>query len=211
MNKTIIGDFRLGGAEWKLVMDNEYCETNSCRWNEILPKQQLIVTDSYYSSKLNYDVMERFIWDGICTIIAYDVMYLNKDRTTEVVIPFSGLFYQAISTLTSKPGEWDGSFQLGGVSYMVIVDNKRGAEDDFHGRCNPNSKIIYLTTANGAYEYTDDFIYQTLFHEVIHAINAELGRDEHEMNAEPFVNTYSIFLYEVYKKLKIKFPDETDK
>ena len=204
-----IGTFKLGGVSWKIIIDNNTCETNESSWVRWLNKQTIGIRDTY-SILLNYDVLERNIWDAIFFIIVNDHMEY-RGFTPKQTFGITGLLYQALTTNTCRPGEWDGTFQLGGINYIVKVDNKSGADNQFFGRCNPNSKLIEITTQNYAgVESTDDFIYQTLIHEILHAINYELGFDEAKTNSEKFVNTTATFIYEVYKTLKINFPDESD-
>lgn len=206
-----MGNFNIGGSEWTVNINNRLCEVNGVRWCKWLSKNELIITDSFGVGKVNYDVLEHTIWDGIITIVISNVMEFRELENKGIITAFSNFFHQAISTMTCKPGEWDGSFQLGAFSYIVKVDNEVGNNENFYGRCNPNLKVIQLVTDSNTVTYSDDFIYQTLFHEIVHAVNHEIGKGgDSKMDSEKFVNTLSIFLYEVYKTLKIKFPDEAN-
>lgn len=210
-DNNLIAKFKLGGMEWDVVIDNKTCENNDTRWVVWYNRQTIGVRDFTAGINLNYETIERDLWAAIFNIIVIEHMEHKEDVYRDALYAMSGLFYQAISTLTSRPGEWDGSYKVGGVEYLVIVNNIIGSKESFFGRCNPNNKTIYLTTKNyGGIKHKDEFTLQTLIHEILHSINSELGKESSELDTEKFINTLSTFLYEVHSTIKIKFPDETD-
>jgi hypothetical protein len=205
--KKQIAKFSLGGIPWKVIIDNNSCGTNETAWVRWLGIQTIGLRDNY-DTLLNYDVLERNLWDAIFYIIFSDHMEY-RNISPKKSYAFSGLIKQSLQTLTCKPGEWDGTFEVGAVTYIVKVNNESGKTNNFFGRCNFNTRNIELTTENCfGLPHTDSFIGQTLTHEMLHAVAFELGLGETKLNTEKFINTAATFIYEVYKTLKIKFPDE---
>ena len=210
MKAIPIGTFTLGGSNWSIQIDNDFCDIKECIFCVNSSLQLIKIKDTFNTTKLPYDNVLRIIWDAILTEVVTKTMGHRGLNTTNLLSPYSSFLYQATKTLTSKPEEWDGSFEIGGKSYIVKVDNNRASNENWYGMCCYNEGIIYLATGDEDVEYIEDFIYQTLWHEILHAIAYELGRSKEKINSEKFVNTLATFVYEIIKTLKINFPDESD-
>ena len=203
---TEIGSFTIGGVPWTIKINNGI----DSNWLTHLNCQEVFVKTEDNYSKFNYDSIEKNIYHAIINTLVTEYMYYSK-YTVQELKPFSLLFKQAIDTLTCSENELDGSFILGNVEYSVIVDNTTARLDNFFGMCYYNNKMIKIASIDAKGEPMKiDFIFQTIFHEILHAINGELGITDKSINSEKCVNVLAIFLYEVYKTLKINFPDESD-
>ncbi len=201
-----IGSFTIGGVPFSIKVNNGI----DSNWTTGISNQEVHVKTEDNYSKFNYDNIEKNIYHAIVCLLVQDYMYYTKYSVQELK-PFSLLFKQAIDTLTSTESELDGSFTLGNVEYSVVVDNVTAKLEHFFGICYYNNKMIKIANIDYRGEpINTDFIFQTIFHEILHAINGELGYTGRSINSEKCVNILAILLYEVYKTLKINFPDESD-
>lgn len=208
MSATKIGTFTLGGIPWTIELDNETCIARDSTFCFNSALQIIKLRDTYGRDKLvlPYKNVTKTLWEAILNEVICKTMEYRKLNVSEILVPYASLLFQVTETLTSKPGEWDGSFDIGGRTYNVVVDNREN--DGWYGLCCNNEATIYLTTEGEDGPYTDSFTLQTLWHEILHAIAFELGRGNHKINSEKFVNPLSIFVTEIVSTLKIKFPDE---
>lgn len=201
-----IGSFKLSGMDWSIEIDNEFCSQSSMAFNS---SQQIIrIADNYDGVKLWHSNMERRIWDGIITGIIVENMQYRKLNQEDFLMPYTSFLFQALKSLTSVPGQWDGSFQVGGTEYAVITEDGKCSKEGCYGSCNAGAGVVYISTGDDS--YSDSFILQTLFHEIAHAVAFEMGLFDSKINSEKFVNTLSNFVYEVWSTIKIDFPDERD-
>lgn len=205
-----IGSFSLGGTQWSIELDNEFCKETDSTFCTSSGFKRIKLCDIYRGEKLTYNTIEKFLWEAILYEVVVRTMEYRKLNLSDVIVPYASFVYQAINTLTSHPDEWDGSVTLGGRDWIIRVDNVRAFNEGWYGLCLQPEGIIVLATETEGEPYTDEFIYQTLWHEIAHAIAYELGRSKEKINSEKFVNTISIFIYEVISTLKIKYPDESD-
>lgn len=208
MRKFNLGTFTLGGVPWKIEIDNETCSLHNSVYISNPTKQIIKLRDSFEggTNLLSYRNIMKNFWQAVLNEIIYVLMEYRKYATPYITTPYSSFVFQVIESLSSKPEEWDGHFNVGGKSYKVIVDNRRAEE--WFGKCYGDEGTIMLTTEREGEKYSDSFILQTLWHEILHAIAHELGLGDSKINSEKFVNTLSIFIVEILKTLKIKFPDE---
>lgn len=89
-------------------------------------------------------------------------------------------------------------FELGGVTWDVIIDNERMDELACIGYCENATNTITLTTAFKGDLLKEDNIELTLLHEVTHAILDTLGECKLSNN-EKFVNSFSTLLHQYLK------------
>lgn len=203
-----VGSFKISGTEYGIEIDNVVCKNKSSKYHN--PTQRIIVSDEYEGIKLNYDNVERKVIRCFLEIVTvYEMEYRELKGNDKYVLPFSSLLYQVMNTLTSKVGQWDGDLKIGGVNWSVIVNNELAEEEGFYGRCDAESKIIYLCTeSNDKTLYNDEYIQRTLWHEIVHAINYEIGYNCTKYNSEKFVNVLANYIYQMVNTLEIKYPEE---
>lgn len=208
MTAIKIGTCNIGGATWSIEINNEYCKQNKVIFSFDTAKQVISLRDTYKGGKntLFYrNIMANF-WNAILSELFNHTLEYRKLNYSKFITPYSSLINQITETLTSEPGQWDGSFNIGGKTYSVTT--YEGDDLDCYGYCNPNEYNIKLKVGDKEGPYSDSFIHQTLWHEILHAIAFELGRYDHIINSEKFVNPLSIFISEIVGTLNIKFPDE---
>ena len=142
-----IGSFKMSGADYTIELNNKLCKDGSSAFTN--SQQKIIVANEYEKIKLNYDVIQNNIVSCFIEMVTvYEMEYRKLVGSKEYIYPFSSMLCQAINSITSKEGQWDGDVKIGGTNYMIIVNNELAKEDGFHGRCDGITKIIYLCTNN---------------------------------------------------------------
>lgn len=91
---------------------------------------------------------------------------------------------------------------IGGLKFKILFDNELTDNKEVFGEINHHTHIILLTnqTKKGG-KLTDEFIEQTLLHELTHAI-LEIMQERELNDNEKFINTFSTFLHQVITQLK---------
>lgn len=201
----IIGGFKLGGAEWTILFDEDTSENND-RYEYNVSECKLII-NGYFNGRLySNQALQKNLWQAIFRLITCDMMYLSEDITKPIAVSYSGMITQALNTLIIT--DWDGMFQLGCIEYFVTPDSERCHRDNFFGCHYPVEKKILLRVESLSKEkLPEGSIWQTFFHELLHAISSELGYDNTDLNSEKFVNVLSLFLYEVNSTLVFNIPE----
>jgi hypothetical protein len=200
----VIGSFKLGGASWTVKLDTSIEEDNRYEYN--VSACCITLNSKYQGRVYSNQALEKNLWEAIFRSITCDTMYYTTEITKSIRVSYSTMFLQAIQTLILN--DWDGTFQLGFIEYYVSPDNDRCHKDNVFGCHYPVEKKIILSTISPAKEILPDgFIWQTFYHELLHAIANELGNDNTELNSERFVNILSFFLHEVKSTLDFNIPE----
>lgn len=94
------------------------------------------------------------------------------------------------------------SFQLGGKTYTVKIDNDINYDVSCHGVHEPYLQKISLADTIRNKKISQEHVEETFYHELVHAIltmisNEDLNKDE------DFVNRFSAMLYQYMKTKKL--------
>lgn len=92
-------------------------------------------------------------------------------------------------------------FTLGGVCWIVEVNNERLDDKECYGLCVYDERKIYMQDKSMGKLLINDAVEETLYHEVIHAILDTLGERELSSNEE-FVKKFATLLYQ-FEKTKL--------
>lgn len=200
-----IGSFNIHGCEWIINLDNsisdEYC------YDYDYHLKIITIVDEYNGVKLNHDSILLNLFRCVVSIICKLEMIIKYNTSNiNFLYPFCNLMLNALNSYNVSENNWDGDVNIGGVSYNIIDDSNYclSKKEKAYGICNPNTKNIYLCTQNEkGLIYNSHHIENTLIHEIIHAVNYELGLYDEKVNSEKVVNPLSNYIYEYKRTLNI--------
>lgn len=201
------GTFKLAGAQWTIIFEEGF-GGDGLRWKKDYPTHTITVFTKYEGETTPYSKVERSTWDAIIFIILANTM-IEKEDMSSYVSGFSLLIHQVFKNiyLNFYNDKVEGNFVIGYTTYYIVTDNITCMKGNIHGKMNPNMSLITLQTIDprSGRVFNKEFTKQILYHEIVHAINAELGYSESKQDKEPFVNILSSFLFEVMSTLNINF------
>lgn len=94
------------------------------------------------------------------------------------------------------------TFDIGGVTWSILKDNKSLDEGQKYGDCTFNTSTIRYQDISDVKDMRKyDAIMTTIWHEITHAILDSLGENDLSRN-ESFIKKFSTLLYQVIKTLK---------
>lgn len=99
--------------------------------------------------------------------------------------------------MSKKEGWLYKSFKLGDKKYRIKYKNNEMSDE--LGRCYPPVGQIDIKTHWDGVEIPRDSLEQTLYHEIVHAIMAEMGINDHD---EQFVQTMAVMIHQVFNTIK---------
>lgn len=207
MEPNKIGSFTLGNCPWTIEVDNEFCKERNIISAGNVGLQIIKVKDRQKDVIYSHENVNKNIWYEILDCIIRVHMERRKIKD-KFIQPLSLLVHQVTCSLNiiKEEGEYSGTFNVGGRTYNIITDNEFCNRKKVSGLFNPIKERIVLCTETLSGEYKEEYILQTLWHEILHCIMYEIGYGEHrEYNSEEFINILSIFLYEVHKTIEINY------
>ena len=200
----VIGSFKLGGALWTILLDIDV--DDNARFAYDVSACTITLSNSSEGRIYNHQTLEKHFWEAWFRVTTHEVMQYKEIVTTPVYYSYSSFLLQCFQTLSLV--NWDGTFCAGGIEYFVSPDSKRCHKENVFGYHYPSEKKILLSVENRCGEaLPDDFIWQTFYHELLHAIATETGNFEGELNSERFVNILSFFIHEARTTLNLNLPE----
>lgn len=190
--------FTIGGAAWEA----QIVRGDLGKRYELIVEQNLIQVSSHYRKrKLREHIPVLRIWDGIYAAIHHKVMM----KSGGIWSKFENAYTHAVATTFSRVGDGlpleghDIEVEILGNTYLVTVDNEVCDREEIYGKCDANSQTITLQLESDERgRYHPQFVRQTLFHEIIHAINYELGLAKTPWDTESQVNSLAYLLAEAW-------------
>ncbi len=191
---SITGKFTLFNVKWTI---EESRKKSPNIYYISYDRNVITLYTDFEGNRISTDILVSRFWEAAFKVILVQMQKAKLLNNSEFVSAYASLLEQAIVTL-NVDNQYSGGFSLG-IKQYSIRKNPQLAKEDVIGRfyC-PTSQIE--VTGNHTHEENID----TIFHEIVHAINHRLGLQDHKIDREDNVNVLSKLIAEIYRTITNK-------